>query len=60
MNDLEICKRIAEISFNEPVNCYQHEFDGICIDRPMCGMMFREKYNPLTDDTLWQRLIFTH
>ena len=57
MNDLEICKRIAEIEFNDLIDCYEHEFDGICIDKPMCGMVFREAYNPLTDDALCFQLM---
>tara|TARA_R110000850_G_scaffold271979_1_gene406734 strand:+ start:657 stop:989 length:333 start_codon:yes stop_codon:yes gene_type:complete len=52
LTDLEICKRIAEIEFNDLIDCYEHEFDGICIDKPMCGMVFREAYNPITDDAL--------
>ena len=57
MNDLEICKRIAEIEFDDLIDCYEHEFDGICIDKPMCGMVFREAYNPLTDDALCFQLM---
>ena len=57
MNDLEICKRIAEIEFNDLIDCYEHKFDGICIDKPMCGMVFREAYNPLTDDALCFQLM---
>ena len=57
MTDLEICKRIAEIEFNDLIDCYEHEFDGICIDKPMCGMVFREAYNPLTDDALCFQLM---
>ena len=60
MNDLEICKRIAEIEFDDLIDCYEHEFDGICIDKPMCGMVFREAYNPLTDDALCFQLMVKH
>ena len=42
------------------IDCYEHEFDGICIDKPMCGMVFREAYNPLTDDALLNQLIFKY
>ena len=58
LTDLEICKRIAEIEkSDDSVNCYQHESDGICIDAIMCGMVFREAYNPLTDDALCFKLM---
>ena len=57
LTDLEICKRIAEIEFNDLIDYYEHEFDGICIDKPMCGMVFREAYNPLTDDALCFQLM---
>ena len=60
LTDLQICKRIAEIEFDDLIGCYEHEFDGICIDKPMCGMVFREAYNPLTDDALLNQLIFKY
>lgn len=53
LTDLELCKRIAEITEGKgDINCYHHEHDGICIDGMMCGMVFRQAYNPLTDDAL--------
>ena len=60
LTDLQICKRIAEIEFDDLIDCYEHEFDGICIDKPMCGMVFREADNPLTDDALLNQLIFKY
>ena len=60
LTDLEVCKRIAEIEFNDLIDCYEHEFDGICIDKPMCGMVFREAYNPLADDAILNQLIFKY
>ena len=56
MNDLEICKRIAEIEFDDLISCYEHEFHGICIDKSLL-MVFREEYNPLTDDALCFQLM---
>ena len=60
LTNLQICKRIAEIEFDDLIDCYEHEFDGICIDKPMCGMVFREAYNPLTDDALCFQLMVKH
>ncbi len=44
MNDLEICKRIAEIEGMSNLLQYYHD----CVDNV---------FNPLTDDALWVKLI---
>jgi len=47
MNDLQICKRIAEI---EGVKVESIEFSHVPLWRVDCGRRF--EYNPLTDDAL--------
>ena len=50
MNDLEICKRIAEIE-NE------HITEVICSDGNWLCAEYCEEYNPLTDDALCFKLM---
>ena len=56
MNDLEICKRIAEIEGLSDTDFTYYERvvngAGICINY--------KKYNPLTDDGLCKRLVVKH
>lgn len=58
MNDLDICKRLAEIegvSYFEFPDCIVETSnpDGSGTPQEALGV-----YNPLTDDALWLRLIF--
>ncbi len=53
MNDLEICKRIAEIEGIVNPSCDGH---NIYINVGDEDMPVRERYNPLTDDALLWRL----
>lgn len=73
MNDLDICKRIAEIDgvevlgfrgeivladdYNEVVNLVK---SGRYHPEQVAKLISEYSYNPLTDDALWQQLIFKH
>ncbi len=58
LTDLEICTAIAK---RELADTYQgmeeHSYDGICALISSYGMVFREKYNPLTEDALCFQLM---
>jgi len=58
MNDLDICKRIAEIDLDSDfIEVYEDEYDGICVKKLYCGLVIAERYNPLTDDALCFQLM---
>ena len=59
MNDLEICKRIAEIEHGTAYIDGDDTGNFINLNHPMSDRG-GEMYNPLTDDALWAKLIMKH
>ena len=58
LTDLEICRTIAKIELSETYKGMEERaHDGICVLVLSYGMIFRQAYNPLTDDALCFQLM---